>query len=201
MWSMDRETDAAVIADSHERPVSFAAVFDRHFDAVHRYLARRVGTDVADDLAADAFLTAFRLRDRYDPSHEDARPWLFGIATNLVRHHRRSEVRRLRAYERIEIDRNPDLDEERLAGRADAAQAVGRIAGALRRIPDGERDALLLLAWADLTYGEIARALDLPIGTVRSRIHRARARLRELLGSSGQSFIAETINEVIVCDG
>jgi len=198
---MDRETDAVVIAASHERPTAFTAVFDRHYDAVHRYLARRVATDLADDLAADTFAIAFRLRDRYDGAHDDARPWLFGIATNLVRHHRRSEARRLRAYERVQTIESTELDEDRVVGRADAALALPRVARALRRIPDGERDALLLLAWADLSYDEIARALDIPIGTVRSRIHRGRERLRELLADSGQSLIAEAITEVIASDG
>ncbi len=198
---MDQEPDAALIAASIDTPVAFAALFDRHYDFVHRYLGRRVGLDIADDLASETFTTAFRVRARYDLAHDDARPWLLGIATNLVRHHRRAEVRRLRAYERLEVERAEGIDEALVAARVDAAAERPRIAWALARIPDGDRDALLLLAWADLTYAEIAIALDIPIGTVRSRIHRASRRLRELLDPSGQSLFADTITEVIASDG
>ena len=198
---MDQEPDAALIAASIDTPVAFAAVFDRHYDFVDRYLRRRVGLDVADDLVSETFTTAFRVRASYDLAHSDARPWLLGIATNLVRHQRRAEVRRLRAYERLETEAAAGIDEALVAARVDAAAERPRIARALARIPDGDRDALLLLAWADLTYAEIAIALDIPIGTVRSRIHRARRRLRELLDLSGQSLFADTITEVIATDG
>ncbi len=198
---MDQEPDAALIAASIDTPVAFAAVFDRHYDFVHRYLGRRVGFEVADDLVSETFTTAFRVRARYDLAHSDARPWLLGIATNLVRHHRRAEVRRLRAYERLETEAAVGIDEALVAARVDAAAERPRIARALARIPDADRDALLLLAWADLTYAEIALALGIPIGTVRSRIHRARHRLRELLDLGGQSLCADTITEVIASDG
>jgi RNA polymerase sigma-70 factor (ECF subfamily) len=195
------KSDADVIGTSQEEPLAFAAVFDRHYDIVYRYLARRVGPDAADDLASETFTTAFRLRGRYDLTRSDARPWLFGIATNLVRHHRRTEGRRLRAYSRFDPGQLSDADADRVADRVDAVRAAPRIADALSRIPAADRDALLLLAWADLTYEEIALALEIPIGTVRSRIHRARGRLRELLGPTGQSPVAEANTEVIASDG
>jgi RNA polymerase sigma factor (sigma-70 family) len=199
--AMDRDPDAALIAASLDTPTAFAGVFDRHYDSVHRFLARRVGPDLADDLASETFTTALRVRAGYDPAHGDARPWLLGIATNLVRHHRRAEARRLRAYERLEVARAAGIEEDAVVARADAALARPRIARALARIPDAERDALLLLAWADLTYPEIASALEIPIGTVRSRIHRARQRLRELLDPTGQSLFTDTITEVMASDG
>ena len=108
-------SDAQIIAASRVEPLVFAAVFDRHYDAVHRYLARRVGSDLADDLAAETFTTAFDVRRRYDTARPDARPWLFGIATNLLRHHHRGEARRLRAYARL--DRPADGVPGILAGR------------------------------------------------------------------------------------
>jgi RNA polymerase sigma-70 factor (ECF subfamily) len=126
---------------------------------------------------------------------------LFGIATNLVRHHRRKEARRLRAYDRVGLGQLSDADADRVDERVDAARAAPRIADALSRIPATDRDALLLLAWADLRYEEIALALEIPIGTVRSRIHRARQRLRELLRPSGQSPVVEANTEVIANDG
>src|SRR5579862_1178416 len=88
--------DAAVIESSQREPERFAVLFDRHAPHIHRYLARRAGREVADDLVAETFLTAFAKRDRYDLSYTDARPWLYGIATNLVGRHRRDEVRQYR---------------------------------------------------------------------------------------------------------
>ncbi len=111
MVEMDREADAVLIGRSLEAPLVFGGVFDRHFDYVHRYLARRVGSDLADDLASETFTTAFRVRARYDTAHDDARPWLLGIATNLIRHHRRDEARRLRAYARVEVARAAGIEE------------------------------------------------------------------------------------------
>jgi DNA-directed RNA polymerase specialized sigma24 family protein len=97
--------DATVIERSLTEPDRFALVFDRHAPHIHRYLARRVGQQAADDLVAETFLTAFRKRTRYDPSHPDARPWLYGIATNLVSQHRREEIRRYRLSDLVGQDR------------------------------------------------------------------------------------------------
>jgi RNA polymerase sigma-70 factor (ECF subfamily) len=194
-------SDAQVIAASRVEPLVFAAVFDRHYDAVHRYLARRVGLDLADDLAAETFTTAFDVRSRYDTAHPDALPWLYGIATNILRHHRRGEARRLRAYARL--DRPADVDDNLVGieARLDAERAGPAIAQALMRLSAGERDVLLLFAWADLRYEEIAVALRIPIGTVRSRLNRARRRVRELIGESGQYLGAKTPTETLDSDG
>lgn len=193
---MDNRTDAQVIAASLDDPLVFALVFDRHYDSVHRFLARRVGVDLADDLAADTFTTAFDVRRRYDAGHPDARPWLFGIATNIVRHHRRSEARRLRAYARLDRPADAEGGFEGVDARLDAERMGPTIAEALTRLSDGDRDTLLLFAWADLRYEEIAVALRIPVGTVRSRLNRARRRLRELLGASGQHLDDDTLMEV-----
>jgi RNA polymerase sigma factor (sigma-70 family) len=193
---MEHGSDAQVIVASLGDPTVFAIVFDRHYDSVHHYLARRVGADLADDLAAETFTTAFDVRRRYDPDHPDARPWLFGIATNLVRHHRRSEARRLRAYARLDRPAGTVGGLEGLEARLDAERMGPAIAQALTRLSDGDRDTLLLLAWADLRYEEIAEALRVPVGTVRSRLNRARRRLRELLGATGQYPDDDTLTEV-----
>lgn len=179
----------------------FATIFDRHYDAVHHYLARRVGTDLADDLAAEAFTEAFDVRARFDTARADARSWLFGIATNVLRHHHRSETRRLRAYARV--DRRPDTHEAEgaIEARLDAERAAPMIATALSHLSTDERDVLLLFAWADLRYEEIAVALQIPIGTVRSRLNRARGRLRELIGRSGQYQCADNRTEALDRDG
>jgi RNA polymerase sigma factor (sigma-70 family) len=194
-------SDAQVIAASRSEPHVFATIFDRHYDAVHRYLARRVGADLADDLAAEAFTEAFDFRARFDTARADARPWLFGIATNLLRHHHRSEARRLRAYARV--DRPTDMPEAEgaIETRLDAQRAAPMIATALAQLSTDERDVLLLFAWADLRYEEIAVALQIPIGTVRSRLNRARGRLRELIGRSGQYLGADNLTEALDTDG
>jgi RNA polymerase sigma factor (sigma-70 family) len=198
---VEARSDAQIIAASESEPHVFATIFDRHYDAVHRYLARRVGVDVTDDLAAEAFTEAFDVRARFDIARPDARPWLFGIATNLLRHHHRSEARRLRAYARV--DRPPDTDEADgvIDARLDAHRAGPMIATALAQLTPDERDVLLLFAWADLRYEEIAVALQIPIGTVRSRLSRARGRLRELIGRSGQYQGADHLTEALDTDG
>jgi RNA polymerase sigma-70 factor (ECF subfamily) len=179
-------TDGALIGASRSDPYAFAKVFDRHFGGVHRFIARRVGSELADDLAAETFVEAFRSRGRYDPAHADARPWLYGIAVNLLRHHHRRERRRLRAYARIGVEAATDEgDLGRVEARVDADAAGPRLALALASLGPGDREVLLLFAWADLSYAEIARALGLPVGTVRSRLHRARAQIRELIGDVG----------------
>lgn len=174
-------TDADAIAASTDDPRAFAAIFDRHFTAIHRYLAARLGVDAADELAAEVFERAFEARARYDPAYPDARPWLFGIATNLVHRRRRDERRRLIAYARIERDRAEPSPVDGAVARVDARASSAALAGALRALRCGDRDALLLVAWADMTYEEAARVLDVPVGTVRSRVHRARRLIRAAL--------------------
>ncbi|MDF4251356.1 RNA polymerase sigma factor [Streptomyces sp. WMMB303] len=189
----DAESDASVIARSRDEPEAFAVLFDRHADAVHRYAARRLGGEVADDLMAETFTTAFQQRHRYDPDRgAGARPWLFGIATNLVGRHRRAEARRFKAMARVPAPADHD---EPMADRAAdrvGAQAVRReLAAALAALPARHRDVLLLVAWGGLGYEEVAQALGIPVGTVRSRLHRARSRLREALGGSDPTALRE----------
>lgn len=182
--SVDRPAlDSDAISASAASPADFAAIFDRHFDAVHAYLQRRIGRDLADELAAETFLVAFDARARYDLSCPDARPWLFGIATNLLHRHRRQELRQLRAYARSAVD--PILDAfDGVEARVDASSMRHELVDALADVPAEELDALLLFAWADLSYTEIGRALEIPTGTVRSRLSRARARIRAALGAA-----------------
>jgi RNA polymerase sigma-70 factor (ECF subfamily) len=176
--------DGEDIRASLPDPERFAAVFGRHFDAVHGFVARRLGRAAADDLAGAVFVEAFAARERYDQARADARPWLYGIATNLVRRHRRTEERRLRAYARAGADGAAPLDDphDRLSAGAEAP----RLAAALAALRASDRDALLLFVWADLSYDEVAVALGVPPGTVRSRIHRARRVLREHLAEDGR---------------
>lgn len=175
------EDDAAIIEGSLREPERFASIFDRHAPHIQRYLARRLGQQVADDLVADTFLVAFGKRARYDLTRSDARPWLYGIATNLVRQHQREEVReyRLRANIKPELDHDGHAD--RVAAQVTAAAMRRLLATALAELSDGDRDVLLLVAWEGLTYEEVANALAIPVGTVRSRLSRARRQVRAAL--------------------
>jgi RNA polymerase sigma-70 factor (ECF subfamily) len=177
----DQVTDAELIAASLTEPERFAVLFDRHFDAIHGYLRARLGTFLADDLAAETFTRAFDARGRFDLSYADSRPWLFAIATNLAREHRRAEARRLRALGRMDLRRAHGDDEAATIARLDAAAGGPELAAALASLRPDDRDALLLVAWADLTYDEAARAAGVPVGTIRSRVHRARAAVRAAL--------------------
>jgi RNA polymerase sigma-70 factor (ECF subfamily) len=181
-------TDAQIISTSQSDPSRFGEIFDRHFPAIHRYVNRRVGRELADDLASETFSVAFRNRERFDPTREDAGPWLFGIAANLLRDHKRSERRRLLAYARTGIDPVQDGGFDAADARLDASAAGPAVARALARLTPGDRETLLLYAWADLSYQEIGDALAIPIGTVRSRIHRARQQVHEILAASGSSL-------------
>ncbi|MFF0778290.1 RNA polymerase sigma factor [Streptomyces sp. NPDC003720] len=179
--------DGSVIERSWETPDAFAVIFDRYADDIHRYIARRLGSDTADDLMAETFVIAFQRRRRYDPAIPHARPWLYGIATKLIGRHRRHEARRLRALSRVaslapgtEHDGSEDGVAERLSGNSHSA-----LAGALAGLPARYRDVLLVIAWGELNYEEAAQALGVPVGTVRSRLHRARARLRKALAAAG----------------
>jgi RNA polymerase sigma-70 factor (ECF subfamily) len=179
MGSAGGEHDGRVIAASVTEPDRFTEIFERHFDAIHSYAARRLGPNPADDVGATVFVEAFSGRERFDVDRADARPWLYGIATNLVRRYRRAEARRLRAYARSEPP--PDGEPIDIAPRLDAEAMGPRLAGALAELAERDRDALLLFAWAGLSYDDIASATDVPVGTVRSRIHRARQQVRAAL--------------------
>ncbi|WP_432891190.1 RNA polymerase sigma factor [Kribbella sp. CA-245084] len=163
----------------------FALLFDRHAVTIHRYVARRLGVADADDLLSQTFLVAFERRDRYVGPATGALPWLYGIATNLIHRRRRSEVRQYRAYSRSEPagrDTHDDPLATDVASRVDAEAAKRALARALAGLRAPERDVLLLYAWEDLSYAEIAVALAIPVGTVRSRLHRARKAVRTTLG-------------------
>lgn len=173
--------DAGAIRRSLRAPEQFGVLFNRHAPTIHRYLARRLGSAAADDLLAETFLAAFRRRHSYDLARRDARPWLYGIATNLIGQHRRDEAREVRLLRAIPADR----DEVGLADRVVvdvSAQAMRTtLIDALATLAPEDRDVLLLIAWEDLSYQEVATALAIPIGTVRSRLSRARRRIREAL--------------------
>ncbi len=169
-------------------PDVVAALFDRHASQVYRYCARRVGPDLAEDIVGEVFVVVQRRRDRIGAGPE-VLPWLYGIATNLLRAHRRAEIRAYRALERTGVDPLGGASgiveghEARSAQKADAAAVARGIAGALARLPRKQREVLLLFAIAELSYAEIAEAMGIPLGSVQSSLHRARASMRAALSS------------------
>jgi RNA polymerase sigma-70 factor (ECF subfamily) len=173
--------DSVLIAQSRRTPELFGVLFERHAADIHAYAARRLGVPAADDLMAETFLIAFRHRGRYDQSRGSARPWLYGIATNLIARHRRAEARAYRALARTGTDPLAESFADDAIARVTAAGVRPLLAEALAGLQPRDRDVLLLIAWADLTYDQVSESLGIPIGTVRSRLHRARSQVREAL--------------------
>ena len=161
-----------------------SAIFKRHGVAVRRYVVSRVGVGSGEDLAAEVFIRAFRARDKCRADHGSALPWLLGVANHVIGDHRRLERRRLATLERFlvegrELEANPDM-----GLRAEMIHA-------LRRLSAADRDTLLLLVWGELSRDEVAAALGVPVGTVNSRIARARTRLASDLAPLRQAAPTE----------
>jgi RNA polymerase sigma-70 factor (ECF subfamily) len=174
-------TDAEAIARSRTEPERFRIVFERHYDAVWRYLRHRFGRSAADELASEVFARAFAARGRYRDETGTALPWLLGIAVNVAAGHARRQARQLRAYARVGEERSQDLDVDGLVARLAAHDQGPRLAGALAELGRDDCETLLLSAIAGLSHAEVAEALGIPIGTVGSRLHRARAVLAPML--------------------
>jgi RNA polymerase sigma-70 factor (ECF subfamily) len=171
------DTDAEIFQRSIRDPDAFREIFERHASAVHAYARKRIGMTAGEEILSQTFLTAFEKRTRFDTSYESARPWLLGIATNIIRHHLREEREHLSALGKM-FREQPEEPVDDVA-RLDAQRMKPRLIAALLALSDDDRETFLLLALGQLTYEEVASALRIPIGTVRSRIHRARMHLRE----------------------
>jgi RNA polymerase sigma factor (sigma-70 family) len=174
-------TDAELVACFQRDPEMFTAVYDRYIHDVYRYVGSRLGAQAADDIAAETFLVAFGQRDRFDPGRGSLRPWLFGIATNLVARHRRKEARRYTALARIGAEPPPDGHENRVISALTAKRLQPQLARALTRLSQGERDVILLVALSELSHEEVSEALGISYGTVCSRLSRARKKLRNMI--------------------
>src|ERR1700726_1005810 len=146
--------DATVIQLSRHEPEHFTVLFRRHAPHIQRYVVRRLGPDVADDIVAETFLLAFRQRNRYDLARSDARPWLYGIATNLIGRHRRAEIRLYRALARTGADQVTEPFTDRVDDQVSPNHASRQLAAALARLSAELRDTMLLAAWGDLSYEE-----------------------------------------------
>jgi RNA polymerase sigma factor (sigma-70 family) len=178
-------TDADVIAQSRGDPERFAVIFDRHADEIYRYAARRADRQAASDIVSEVFLAAFRNRGRYDQGRADARPWLYGIATNVISQHLRAEGRRANLLAAAPRPQPAEVPVEEISDRITAERLRPVMLGVLSALSPADRELVLLVAWAELSYEQAAQALDIPVGTVRSRLHRVRAKVRRALGPIG----------------
>ncbi|MGH3208288.1 MAG: RNA polymerase sigma factor [Trebonia sp.] len=169
---------------------AFRALFDSYAKAVYNHAFRLIGDwSAAEDVMAQTFLEAWRSREQIAADGGSLRPWLLGIATNLTRGYRRASRRQVATRLRLgPAPDTPDFSDE-VAGRLDDASRIAALHRSLSRLRPDEFEVLALYAWSGLCYAEVAEALGVPVGTVRSRLSRARAKLlkaaeRELRKSS-----------------
>jgi len=177
-------SDAEVIAGSLDDPERFAIIFGRHADEIHRYAARRLGQQAAADVVSEVFLAAFRNRGRYQPGRSDARPWLYGISTKVISQQLRAEGRRAHLLAAVPAPPPAEFPADDIGDRITAERLRPVLFGVLAELSPADRELVLLVAWAELSYKQAAQALEIPVGTVRSRLHRARARVRRAIDSA-----------------
>jgi RNA polymerase sigma factor (sigma-70 family) len=188
-----RLSDADIVKASIRDPSRFGEIFDRHADDILRYASARLGHDLAEDVTAETFLGAFRARGRYDPSRENARPWLYGIAIRQIGKHTRAERRYRQALSRVPAETVTADFGDRVADLVTAQQLRPRLAAVLSGLPRQDRELLLLVAWTDLTYEESAQALGVSVSAVKSRLHRIRVRIRRALGETNPALADDEI--------
>jgi RNA polymerase sigma-70 factor (ECF subfamily) len=161
---------------------AFGQLFDRHSRAVYNHCFRLTASwSTAEDLTSTTFLQAWRQRDRMRLANDSLRPWLLAVATNAVRTERRSLGRRLRLLERARAEPPATDPADDVAGRVDDERRMASILTELRKLPPSEQEAVALCLWSGLSYAEAAAALGIAEASVRSRVSRARSRLRAAL--------------------
>lgn len=191
-------TDSEIIQRSLGQPRAFAELFDRHARTLGGYAARRLGADAGEDILSETFLVAFAKRGSFDASWDSALPWLYGIASRLIRKHRAKEARHFRSAVRS-AGREEDIshgDLETTIARLDAELSTRELAPRIAALSSRDRETLLLYAWGDLTYEEVAAALGVPVGTIRSRMNRVRTRLNPDRVVSRERSVNEKEGEV-----
>ncbi|MCG2798464.1 MAG: sigma-70 family RNA polymerase sigma factor [Cellulomonas sp.] len=178
-------TDAELVVASLHTPSQFGLIFDRHAASLLQYAARRVDRSAAEDALSETFLVAFGRRASFDPGYVSARPWLYGIMTNQLRRHARQEKAHYAVLARTGLDPIAPDHADDVVLRLAADDEARTVARCLARLSTRDREVLLLHAQAGLTYDEIAQSLAIPVGTVRSRLSRARAHLHTALAAGG----------------
>jgi RNA polymerase sigma-70 factor (ECF subfamily) len=189
----DQELWAAAVGGDAE---AFGVLFERHARAIYNFAFRWTSEwAAAEDATSDVFLTAWRRRSEVVFTSEagSVLPWLFGVATNHLRNQRRGRRRADAAIARLDAsEAQPDFSDEILGRMADEAQ-MAEVLAVVDQLPEQEREVLALCAWAGLDYAEAAIALQLPVGTIRSRLSRARTHLRELVEPNGHELRRDVV--------
>jgi RNA polymerase sigma-70 factor, ECF subfamily len=188
LWSRSRAGDTA----------AFGLLFERHAKEIYNYCFRRLGEwSAAEEAVSVVFLEAWRRRDKELPP-DKVLPWLYGVATNVLRNQRRSERRFSAALRRVPLPAvTPDFSGE-ADERLDEERQMRRVLLLMAQLPQREQEVLALCVWSGLSYEEAAIALAIPVGTVRSRLSRARQRFRELVPEFGhEDRAARTAEEVL----
>jgi RNA polymerase sigma factor (sigma-70 family) len=187
LWERSRAGDAD----------AFGLLFERYAKAIYNFCFRRLGEwSAAEDMLSVVFLEAWRRRDKELPEGK-VLPWLYGIATNVVRNRRRSERRFAAALRRLPTRRPEANFADRSDERLDDERQMRRAIDLLALLPRREQEVFALCAWMELSYEDAALALGVPVGTVRSRLSRARARLRELDPAFGHEEDRPTVQEAV----
>lgn len=195
---IEARSDVAVAVASLDDPSVFEHLFDRHSHAVMRYAGARVGSQRAEDVASETFLIAFDKRHKVDRSAASLRPWLYGIATNVMRKMHEAETRWLRSRsagrdEYGYANRSEGVDVDTIVRRVDAQSYGDEISEALEALSRTDREVIVLLALDDLSYAELAQAVGTRIGTVKSRVNRARRLFANALDTSRTAASAEIL--------
>jgi RNA polymerase sigma-70 factor (ECF subfamily) len=195
--------DAQAVRDSMSRPEAFAHLFDQHFEWLFGFCSRRVGARPAEDVVGEVFRRAFEKRDQFDVSRPSARPWLIAIALNVMRNETRRQSRERVAIARVPVvkPRAQEFLDSIVATSLDAKGLVEQVRRGLAGLPEDEYQALTLFAWDELSYGDIADAVGVPVGTIRSRIHRARQRLQASLSGTMSEEPGPIASDSEVTDG
>jgi RNA polymerase sigma factor (sigma-70 family) len=182
----------------HGDEQAFAVLFDRHARLIYNYCFRRLGDWAsAEDMVSVVFLEAWRRREKQLPPGKVV-PWLYGIATNVVRNRRRAQRRYTAALSALPPARDEVAFSEDADERVDAGRQMRHVLRSLKSLPRGEQDVIALCLWSDLTYEDAALALNVPVGTIRSRLARARQHLRDLdLSLERPDRVRSTATEVV----
>ncbi|MGX1542803.1 RNA polymerase sigma factor [Streptomyces adustus] len=176
---MDTNLRRRIRAGDHD---AFGELFDSYARSVYNHAYRLTGRwTVAEDIVSLTFLDAWRLRERLDEDGGSLRPWLLGIATNVTRNSRRAARRHAAAVARLPREESVRDFADEVAGRVDDAAQLSVVWTALAKLRRSEREVLALCVWSGLDYRAAAEALGVPVGTVRSRLSRARAKLAKYL--------------------
>ncbi|WP_369374470.1 RNA polymerase sigma factor [Promicromonospora sp. Populi] len=160
---------------------AFGAIYDRHCDSIYRYLARRLDNrELTEDLMSTVFLEAWRCRARASLENGSPLPWLFGIARMTLRRNARTAVRARRAFARLTAEPDQADHADGVAEAVDREVDARRVLAAFRRLRKIDQDVIELCLWQGLDHASASNSLGVPVGTVKSRLSRARTRLQNL---------------------